>query len=178
MIQNTGKSACHTLLSSTVLLHGSIYPTINMDNSPTGPGFVSMSPLSNRRRTNTNTTSLPKSGRRLRCRLDGVWQTLKWDEVFNGKLLTMLFWRTIIGSTLLREDKTTWTRGLWQIVMSCRWTSHWSAGVMWYVVANCACSAVSCTIGSIKMHTAMTRAFSGVTWHSSQWWYMNCCCFW
>ena len=154
-------------------------------HSPTGPGFVSISPLISSSRTTTTpttilpttilpttilpTTILPRPEETLRPWLEETWQTLAWDEerdrhqMFN---FTISFWRAMAGSMLLRDGST---RGACLKVVWRGWMHHWSMGFRWSVVARCACSAVTANIGSMITHTASRKAWPQVTWPSWHW---------
>ena len=138
--------------------------------SPTGPGFISISPLiSSSRTTTTHTTILPRPEGTLRPGLEETRQTLAWDEERDRHQMfdcTISFWRAMAGSTLFRDGSI---RGAYLKVAWCRWTHRWSMGFMWSVVANCMYSAATTNIGSIKIHMAIGKAWLGVTWPSWHW---------
>ena len=82
-------------------------------HSPTGPGFVSMSPHINSSRSTTNLTTLflpPAVG-------GGLRETLKKDDVYDGYMIfyhAILFWRTMAATLLLRDGSAS---GAWLKVM-------------------------------------------------------------
>ena len=139
-----------------------LIPCVN--NSPTGPGFVSISPLiSSSRTTTTPTTILPRPEGMVKPE---TRRALAWDEERDRHQMfdiTIPFWRTIAGSTLLRDSSM---RGACLKVV---WRGCWSMGSMWSVVAICACSAVTANIGSMIIQTASRNAWPRVTWPSWHW---------
>ena len=113
-----------------------------------------MSPLiTSSRIITTPTTFLPRpvaAGHR------ETWETLEWDD---GRLILdhrgdTLFWRTMAGSTLLRNG----SKWVWLEVMWHAWT-WWR--FMWQVVISCTCSVASSNVGSIRMHTPTITAQLG-----------------
>ena len=141
-------------------IHSDFTPTlIKKVHSPTGPGFISMSPLINSSRsTTTPTTLLPRP---VGTKLRETCQTLEWDD---GHLIfdhTTLFWRTMAGSTLLGNgSRWVWPKVMW-------WT--WLMLFVQYMVVSCTCSVASSNMGSMRMHTPTITAQLVVTWHSWQW---------
>ena len=83
-------------------------------HSPTGPGLVSMSPLiSSSRSTTTLTTLLPRPEEIKEPELREKRQTLEWGVVYDEHLTfdhASWFWRTMAGSTLLRDGSS---KGVW-----------------------------------------------------------------
>ena len=129
--------------------------------SPTGPGFVSISPLiSSSRTTTAPTTILLRSEGTLKPWLEETWRTLAWDEECDRHQMfdfTISFWRVMTGSTLFRDGSM---RGTCLKVVWCRWIHHWSMG---FIVASCTCSAATTNIGSMKIHMATGKAWPGFT---------------
>ena len=85
---------------------------INEVHSPTGPGFVSMSPLISSKSTTTPTTLLTPVGT-VGAGHRETQQTLEWDDghfIFDH---ATLFWRTMAGSTLFGNG----SRWVWLKVM-------------------------------------------------------------
>ena len=77
-------------------------------HSPTGPGFISISPLiSSSRTTTAPTTILPKPAEgTLKPGGKEAWWTLVWEEERDKHQMfdfTISFWRAMAGSTLLRD---------------------------------------------------------------------------
>ena len=99
------------LISGNSLISYFIITIMSYICSPTGPGFVSMSPLSNSSNTTTITTFFRHEGT-LRHRPDDIGHMLEWEKERDKHMfdLTTLFWRTMAGSRLLRDDST---RGVW-----------------------------------------------------------------
>ena len=128
-------------------------------HSPTGPGLVSMSPLiSSSRSTTTLTTLLPRPEGIKEPELREKRQTLEWGVVDDEHLTfdhASWFWRTMAGSTLLRDGSS---RGLWLKLMQGGGT--W---LMWQVVTSCTCSVASSNMGNMRMHTTTSTAQLAVT---------------
>ena len=76
-------------------------------HSPTGPGFISISPLiSSSRTTTAPTTIFPRPEGTLKPGLEETWRTLAWDEERDKHQMfdfTISFWRAMAGSMLLRD---------------------------------------------------------------------------
>ena len=139
-------------------------------HSPTGPGFVSISPLiSNSRTTTTPTTILPRPEEIVKPGLEETRRTLVWDKERDRHQMfdfTSMFWRAMAGSILLRDGSM---RGVCLIVMWCGWTHHLPNRMTGSVVASCTCSSATTAIGSMKIHTASRKAWPGFTWPSWHW---------
>ena len=139
-------------------------------HSPTGPGFISISPLiSNNRNTTTPTTIFPRPEGTLKPGLKETWRTLAWDEECDRHQMfdfTISFWRAMTGSMLLRDGST---RGACLKVVWRRWTHHWSMELIWSVAARCACSAATTNVGSMVIHTASRKVWLGTKWPSWHW---------
>ena len=133
---------------------------INKVHSPTGPGFISMSPLfsSNSRSTTTTPTTLLTPVGTVGAGLRDTWQTVEWV----GHLMFdhATFWRTMAGSTLLGNgSKWVWLKVTWRGLME----------FVQYMVVSCACLVASSNIGNMRMHTPTITAQLVVTWHRWQW---------
>ena len=139
-------------------------------HSPTGPGFISISPLiSSSRTTTAPTTILPRPEGTLKPGLQETRRTLAWNEEHDRHQMfdfTISFWRAMAGSTLLRDGSM---KGLCLKVVWCGWIHDWSMGFMWSVAASCTCSAATTNIGSMKIHMASSKAWLGTTWPSWHW---------
>ena len=139
-------------------------------HSPTGPGFVSISPLiSSSRTTTAPTTILPRPEGMVKPGLEETRRTLAWNEERDRHQMfdfTIPFWRAMAGSTLLKDGSM---RGVCLKVVWRGWMHHWSMWSMWAVAAIRACSAVTTNSGSIIIHTASRKAWPGVTWPSWHW---------
>ena len=139
-------------------------------HSPTGPGFISISPLiSSSRTTTAPTTILPRPEGTLKPGLKETRRTLAWEEECDKHQMfdfTISFWRAMAGSMLFRDGsmRGACLQGVW-----CGWIHHWSTGFMWAVVASCTCSAVTTNIGSMKIHMVRRKAWAGATWPSWHW---------
>ena len=139
--------------------------------SPTGPGFISISPLiSSSRITTAPTTILPRPEGTLKPGLEETRRTQAWDGECDRHQMfdfTISFWRVMAGSMLLRDGsmRGTCLKFVWR-----GWRCHWSTGFIWFVADSCACSAVTIAIGSTKIHMVTRKAWPGVTWPS---WYWN-----
>ena len=76
-------------------------------HSPTGPGFISISPLISSSRTTTATTTiLPRPEGTLKPGLEETRRTLVWEEEHERHQMfdfTISFWRAKAGSMLLRD---------------------------------------------------------------------------
>ena len=139
-------------------------------HSPTGPGFISISPLiSSSRTTTAPTTILPRPKGTLKPGLKETRRTLVPDEECDRHQMfdfTISFWRAMAGSMLLRDGSM---RGTCSKVVWRGWIYCWYTKFMWSVAARCACSAVTTNIGSMITHIASTKAWPAVTWHSWHW---------
>ena len=134
-------------------------------HSPTGPGFISISPLiSSSRTTTAPTTILPRPEGTLKPGLKETRWTLVWEEERDKHQMfdfTISFWRAVAGSMLLRGGSM---RRVCLKLVQRGWIHNWSMKSMRSVVTICECSAVITNIGSKVIHTQPVGRH-GQRWH-------------